>query len=141
MIRVVALTSGKNLPASRFRIRQFIAPLAERGIEVQERHLPFSKYVTSSNRGGARLLTGTKVLGRLPGVAASRAADVTWLERELVPGRVTLEGLTGRPRLFDVDDALWMNGRPEFSERLAASCDGVIAGNEFLADHYRRVAR
>ena len=139
MIRVLALTSGKNLPASRFRVRQFIEPLRLQGIQVRESHLPFSKYVTSGNRAAARLLTAAKVLGRLPGVAASRLADVTWLERELIPGRFTLEALSGRPRLFDVDDALWLLPRGDrFSERIVASCDGVIAGNEFLAEHYRK---
>jgi len=139
VIRVLALTSGKNLPASRFRVRQFIEPLRRQGIHVRESHLSFSKYVSSPNRVAARLLTAAKVLGRLPGVAASRFADVTWFERELIPGRFTLEALTGRPRLFDVDDALWLlPSGDRFSERIVASCDGVIAGNEFLADHYRK---
>ncbi len=139
MIRVVALTSGKNLPASRFRVRQFIEPLRLQGIQVREHHLPFSKYASSSSRAVARILTAAKVLGRLPAVAASRFADVTWFERELIPGRCTLEALSGRPRLFDVDDALWLlRSGDRFSERIVASCDGVIAGNEFLADHYRK---
>jgi len=141
VIRVVALTSGKNLPASRFRVRQFIEPLRHQGINVRERHLPVSKYVSSPNRVAARLLTAAKILGRFPGVAASRFADVTWFERELIPGRFTLEAFSGRPRLFDVDDALWLlPGGDRFSERIVASCDGVIAGNEFLADHYRKTS-
>src|SRR5262249_22111372 len=38
--------------------------------------------------------------------------------------------------LIDIDDAIWLN-RPDFSERLATLCQGVIAGNELIADHYR----
>jgi glycosyltransferase involved in cell wall biosynthesis len=45
--------------------------------------------------------------------------------------------LTKRPRLLDVDDAIWLNGASGFSERIARLCDGVIAGNEFLAEYYR----
>jgi glycosyltransferase involved in cell wall biosynthesis len=127
MIRVAALTSGPNTPSTRFRVRQFIRPLRERGVSVAEHHLGFSKYL-----GGARNLAG-----RIPGILSSWAADVTWLERELIPGRLTLEPLTKRPRLFDVDDALWLIGKSGFSERIAALSDGVIAGNEFLAEHYR----
>jgi glycosyltransferase involved in cell wall biosynthesis len=74
---------------------------------------------------------------RTPGVVASHFADIVWLERELLPGRFTLEGRTGRPRLFDVDDALWLQGSAGFSERIMRACNGVIAGNEFLAAHYR----
>ncbi len=135
-IRVVALTSGPDVPSSRFRVRQFVAPLRDRGVEVAEYHLPQSKYLGGSRAG--RLGRGArKLLGRIPGVLQTRTADVTWLERELIPGRYTLEGLTKRPRLLDVDDALWLNGVPGFSERIAGLCDGVIAGNEFLAEHYR----
>jgi glycosyltransferase involved in cell wall biosynthesis len=136
MIRVAALTSGENAPSSRFRVRQFVEPLHELGVEVAESHLSYSKYLGGSRAG--KLGRGVrKILGRIPGVLRTRRADVTWLERELIPGRVTLEGWTKRPRLLDVDDALWLLGAPGFSERIARLCDGVIAGNEFLADHYR----
>ncbi len=140
MIEVVALTSGAEVPSSRFRVRQYIGPLAERGIAVHERPPAFSKYASSANPVLARLMAAGKVVARLPGLAASRGANVTWLERELVAGRATLESLAGRPRVFDVDDALWLNGRAGFSERIASLCDGVLAGNEFLAEHYRNVA-
>lgn len=136
MIRIAALTSGENVPSSRFRVRQFVKPLLEFGVEVAESHLPYSKYLGGSRAG--RLGRGArKLLGRIPGVLQTRTADVTWLERELIPGRVTLEGLTKKPRVLDVDDALWLNGASGFSERIAHLCDGVIAGNEFLAEHYR----
>ncbi len=137
MIRVAALTSGRNVPSSRFRVRQFLEPLRRVGIDVTEYPLAVDKYGTRPGRLGARALTARKILGRVRGVRATRGADVTWLERELVPGRLTLEGMTRRPRVFDVDDALWLNGVPGFSERIARLCEGVIAGNEFLAAHYR----
>lgn len=130
MIKVTALTSGKHNPSSRFRVRQFIGPLNSFGIHVTEHYPLVNKYHTK------RLLP-LGLLARLPGVLASRSSKVTWLERELVPGRHTLEGLAGTRRLLDVDDAIWLNA-PSFSERLAQLCDGVIAGNEFIADHYRK---
>ena len=136
MIRVVALTSGENVPSSRFRVRQFIGPLRVQGVDVAEYHLPYSKYL-GGPRAGRAIRGARKLLGRVPGVLRTSAADVTWLERELIPGRVTLERLTKRPRLLDVDDALWLGGAANFSERIAGLCDGVIAGNEFLAEHYR----
>ena len=52
-------------------------------------------------------------------------------------GATGLESWTGRPRVFDVDDALWLRGVPGFSDRIARDCDGVLAGNEFIASHYR----
>ncbi len=131
MIKVTALTSGWHVPSSRYRVRQFVEPLARLGVEVSERRMPVSKYALK--RAGA-----LGALARLPGVAAARGSDVTWLERDLVAGRRTLEHFAGRRRLFDVDDALWLLSRSDFSERIAAESFGVIAGNEFIAEHYRR---
>jgi len=155
-MRVVALTSGRNVPSSRFRVRQYVAPLRELGIEVEEWRSPIEKYdpaPTALLSKAARALKrrraqapsallprasrALKRVLRLPGVAASRFADVVWLERELLPGRSSLEHWTGRPRLFDVDDALWLQGSSGFSERIVRACAGVIAGNAFLAEHYR----
>lgn len=130
MIKVTALTSGRHNPASRFRVRQFIGPLNSFGIDVTEHYPVLNKYRTK------RLLP-LGMLARLPGVLASRSSKVTWLERELAPGKLTLERFAGTRRLLDVDDAIWLNA-PNFSERLAQICDGVIAGNEFIADHYRK---
>jgi glycosyltransferase involved in cell wall biosynthesis len=130
MIKVTALTSGKHNPSSRFRVRQFIGPLNSFGIDVTEHYPLLNKYHTK------RLLP-LGLLGRLPGVMASRSSEVTWLERELVPGRRTLERFAGSRRLLDIDDAIWLNAS-NGSERLAELCDGVIAGNEFIADHYRK---
>jgi len=131
MIKVTALTSGKHAPASRFRVRQFIRPLKHLGIEVQEFHPPWSKYRMAS-------VSAIGMLGRLEGLRAARSSDITWLERELIPGRLSLERFAGRRKLFDVDDAIWLLNRTGFSEKIAGLCDGVIAGNHFIADHYRQ---
>ena len=128
MIKVTALTSGKHHPTSRFRVRQFIEPLRNFEIDVCERYPIVNKYSTMR-------LPAARVLTRLPGVSAARKSDVTWLGRELIPGRSSLERFTGRRKLIDIDDAIWLNA-PHFSEKLAALCDGVIAGNDFIADYF-----
>jgi glycosyltransferase involved in cell wall biosynthesis len=111
-------------------VRQFIRPLRELGIEVSEHYPLISKYRTEP----LPLLT---MLTRLPGLLAARFGDITWLGRELVSGRHTLERFAGKRRLFDVDDAIWLVYPNAFSEAIALNCDGVIAGNNFLAEHYR----
>jgi glycosyltransferase involved in cell wall biosynthesis len=131
MIKVTALTSGRNFPSSRFRVRQFIEPLKDFGIEVSERYPLMNKYHT-------KRLVPVGMLARVPGVIASRMHAVTWFERELIPGRFTLERYAGTRKVLDVDDAIWLNA-PQFSERLAQHCDGVIAGNQFIASYYRQL--
>jgi glycosyltransferase involved in cell wall biosynthesis len=136
-IRVTALTAGRHDPSRRFRVCQFIAPLARRGIEVAEYHPLFSKYTPAPVPRLGFLWTTGKMLARVPGVAAARFGDITWLQRELIPGRLTLENLAGRKLLFDVDDAVWTEQRGDAIERIISRCRGVIAGNEFLADYFR----
>lgn len=132
MLKVTALTLGKNDPSSRFRVRQFIKPLHQFGIRVAEHYLPLAPYKLAR-------IAPLGLIARLPGVVASRAADITWLRRELITGKATLERFVGGKRLFDVDDAIWLTGAPSFSERIVSHCDGVIAGNRFLAQHYEKV--
>ena len=50
MIKVTALTAFRTDPASAFRFRQFIAPLAEHGIDVAERYLPITRPSATADR-------------------------------------------------------------------------------------------
>ncbi|MEO8433353.1 MAG: glycosyltransferase family 4 protein [Pyrinomonadaceae bacterium] len=131
MIKVTALTASKVDPSSRFRIRQFIEPLSRLGVEVGEHRPLINRYKIEPLPLLAKAL-------RIPGLLASRFSDVTWLGRELVSGKFTLEAAAGKRRVFDVDDAIWLPYKSDFSIEIARHCDGVIAGNRFLADHYER---
>lgn len=134
MIKVTALTAFKSDPVSRFRFRQFMAPLAQHDIQVSEHYLPLQRYRRQPLATLAMLL-------RLPGVIASRGGDITWFRRELIPERVTFERFTGGKRLFDVDDAIWLSSPTNFSERIVEMCDGVIAGNSFIGAHYEPLGK
>jgi glycosyltransferase involved in cell wall biosynthesis len=135
MIRVAAITASRDDPSSRFRIRQFLAPLRELGIEAVEYRPWIGKYAR-----GPLQLTGLGAASRVVHAFAARRYDVTWLNRELVTGHQTIERFMGGRRLLDVDDAIWLHGRPDFARRIAARCAGVIAGNARIADHFRGAA-
>jgi glycosyltransferase involved in cell wall biosynthesis len=138
MIRVAACTCGVNIPSARFRVRQLIPVL--RGLEID--------VVEFAPRLGAyppvnRWLRPFWALGtlaeRVPAVLASHGYDVTLLQREMLSSHLTLEPLTKKPRILDVDDAIWLRRRGgSFAKRLAAICDSVICGNEFLAQEFSR---
>ena len=132
MIRVTALTASKHDPSSRFRIRQFIRPLKHLGVEVNEYRPLISRYKIEP----FPLLV---MAMRVPGLLASRFSEVTWLGRELISGRFTLERLAGKKRVFDVDDAIWLPYPSDFSAKIVEHCDGVIAGNRFLLSHYQEL--
>jgi glycosyltransferase involved in cell wall biosynthesis len=129
MIKVTALSGSKHDPSSRFRIRQFIEPLRELGVDVNEYWPLVSRYKIEP-------LPWLVAAMRIRGLVASRFSDVTWLGRELISGRFSFEHLAGKKRVFDVDDAIWLPYGADFSARIVKYCDGVIAGNRFLARHY-----
>lgn len=149
-LRVEAIVSGRLVASSRFRVLQHVPPLHQLGIEVDVHPPRIAKYtalppaVTRYPRIvplARSALKTTKVATRVPAVARSWRADVTWLERELLPGHLTLERVLGRPLLFDVDDAIWrLPGHEHAVRSIAARSSCVLAGNDFLADWFSAIA-
>jgi glycosyltransferase involved in cell wall biosynthesis len=144
-MHVCAVTSGRSMPSARFRVRQHVAPLRELGIEVVERvpavgqAMPMPGPLSRMRRRHlAPLALGwgaAHALSRLPAVAASRHADLTWVERSFVPGLEQLAGLLRGPLVLDIDDAVWLEGfGGRSASRLARRAAAGIAGNAFLAD-------
>lgn len=146
---VAALTTGRNDPSARFRIRQHIEPLAEMGIRVREyipaidKHAGLPSVIADRTPAYFRQPMETtwryaKLAARLPGMIGSLTADLVWLNRELLPGRYTLERLLRRPFVLDVDDAVWL-GRPDGANtmaRLGRDAVAVFAGNRYIADWF-----
>ena len=134
-ITLAALTAGFNRPSSRFRLRQYVDRLAEYGVIVRE-HMPFSEKTY--------YLPGPfKAFNRISALFRSRDADVVWISRGFVEGYETFERLLKRPRVLDVDDAVWLRGpfgrftMPD----IARAMDAVIAGNSYLADYFGKYCK
>jgi glycosyltransferase involved in cell wall biosynthesis len=129
-IKVAALTGGVNTPSSRFRIRQYTNRLKDKGVIIQE-HIPYFEK-------SCGLPSPFKAAARIPGLIHSRKADLVWVGKELVKGYQTFESLLKRPRVLDVDDAIWLSkpfGKIAASS-IARSMDAVIAGNTYLAEYF-----
>lgn len=151
MIRVASLSAGVHAPASRFRIRQHIAALAQHGIQVRDYPQPFS-----NDRWQRMLPHGLRirhvpllwpivplvellqVAAVIRKVVASWRYDVTWLSRGLYPGFPTLErGLKG-PLVLDVDDAIWLD-RPcglVHARNAARRACAIAVCNQYLAEWF-----
>lgn len=134
-ITLAALTAGFNRPSSRFRLRQYVHRLAEHGVVVKE-HMPFSEKTY--------YFPGPfKAVNRISALFRSRDADMVWLSRGFVEGYETFERLLKRPRILDVDDAVWLRGpfgrftMPD----IARAMDAVIAGNTYLAEYFSRYCK
>jgi glycosyltransferase involved in cell wall biosynthesis len=134
-MRVAAFAGGGTVPSARFRVGQLVAPLRAHGIAMTPCLARFGTYPPRARLARPFWLAAT-LADRLPDVLRSHRFDVTFLQRELVSTLETWERLTGRPRVLDVDDALWLYRGGRFIRRIAAGCDAVICGNAFLAEYF-----
>jgi glycosyltransferase involved in cell wall biosynthesis len=132
-LRVAAFTGGRRWSGPRFRIRQYIPRLREHGVEVTE-HIARLGSWPPNTRLIRPFWTVSTIATRLPSIARSHSYDLTLLQREMVSTLVTMEPLTKRPRVLDVDDAIWLHPRGGFFRRLAGLCAGVLCGNAYIAD-------
>ncbi|MGC2743995.1 MAG: glycosyltransferase [Candidatus Angelobacter sp.] len=137
MIRVGAFTTGKNVPASRFRVRQYISDLKQYGVELSEFY-PRAGGYPPERKWTRPFWAVASLAGRMPDIVRSFNYDVTLLQREMLSTFLTLEPFTKRPRVLDVDDAIWLNRGTSFARKLAAISDAVICGNSFLAEYFRQ---
>ena len=135
-LRIAAFTGGRLIPPARLRIRQYIFPLAQLGIAIDERYPGFGAFPPRRQLLRPAWLAGTLVQ-RAPHIAAGWGADITLLQREMVSTLPTLEGLTRRPRIVDIDDAIHLYRGGIAARRLARLADLVVVGNRWLAEIWR----
>jgi glycosyltransferase involved in cell wall biosynthesis len=146
MISIAAITSGRFMPSARFRIRQHIESLIAFGVNVKEYCPRIDKWdpipAKPQNITNRQILPiyaawqATKLVTRIPGVIGSFQHDMTWLNKEMLPGYLSLEPFLRNPLIFDFDDAIWLTppfGRQAFTA-ITKRSEAVIAGNSFLAD-------
>lgn len=132
IIKVAAITGGRYVASARFRVRQYIPALQDYGIEIHEFIPPISKYPPRWKWLRPLWAIGA-LAARLPAILWTYSHDLVLIERELISTFVTLEPLTKRPRVMDVDDAIFIYRGGRTAKRLAELSDMIICGNHFLA--------
>ena len=135
MTNVIAFTSGYSVPSARFRVRQYIPAMREYGVNVTEFPAHFGSY-PPRNRIMRPFWGCASLVQRLPSILRSYKYDVTLLQRSFISTYTTLEMLTSRPRILDVDDAIFLARNVWHGSTLAKITDRVICGNAYLADWY-----
>jgi glycosyltransferase involved in cell wall biosynthesis len=118
-MKVLALTSYPvEAAATRFRLQQFVEPLAHRGIELTIRPFVDSKLFPQLYRHGAWFATAVGLsraaLSRLAHIAEARQAEVLLIQREaMMFGPPMVEWISARlmkrPMVLDLDDATYVS--------------------------------
>ena len=132
-IRVAAFTGGESVPSRRFRLQQYLPRLESLGVHVTEFKSRFGCYPPRRKLLWPFWLPAT-LTDRLLGVARSHQYDVTFLQREMVSTLLTLEKFTHRPRVLDVDDAVWLN---RGAEKKFGALVQMCAGHNLRQPLYR----
>lgn len=160
-MKILALTSyPEEAAATRFRVGQFIGPLATRGIEIELRPFLDGDQFRSLYRSGntAAKLAGMagSISKRIGGLANARQYDLLFVQREaMFFGPAIFEWLYQRigrmPMVLDLDDATYVPyDSPTYgrigsflkffgkTNRLIDRADLVICGNRFIAEYVEK---
>src|SRR5262245_49164692 len=143
--RVLFLTSGRQVPSSRFRILHYLPMLQKDGWETTVLPCVPNKYASRQDYPGGIVADGILLLAKLQSriISALRAAfyDVVYVERELIPWLTPLPEefvkLMNPNIVFDFDDAIYLRYQDAAANPVAAAvklAKTVIAGNEFLGE-------
>jgi glycosyltransferase involved in cell wall biosynthesis len=159
-MNVLALASYPvEAAATRYRLEQFVRPLAERGIKLSVRPFIDSRLFASlyDRKELPRTMLGLAraLFGRFGDIAAARGADVVLVQREaMIFGPPLVEWLAARlgrcPMVLDLDDATYIPYISPTYGRLASALKWsgktnslirwaslVTCGNRFIAEHVK----
>lgn len=133
--RVIAITGGKTVPSRRYRIDAIIPYVRRLGIEMEELCSRVACYPPSRKalRPGWFIAA---LAERLTYVFRARKYDAVILQRELISTMATIEHLLPAPRIFDVDDAIFLYRDGKAAKRIASGSTLVVCGNQYLADTF-----
>ena len=143
--RILFLTSGRDVPSSRFRVRQFLPLLKGHAVAHEAPCRPAKNLTHFDFRFGGRplgaLLFLAKLFSRLTSIARAPFHDLVYLERELLvscaPRLERWAMALGPKSVFDFDDAIHLR-HPEAVAAICRRASRVIAGNETLAAWARK---
>lgn len=135
---ILAFSQGVNVPSSRFRLyylRSFFSGRMGGKFDID--------YATGSSYPPISKIKRVSwffrlFVGRFISVIKSYRYDVVIIQREFISTIPTLEFLTKRPRILDVDDAIWMHRKGWAANIIAQRVDHIVCGNKYLADYFKK---
>jgi glycosyltransferase involved in cell wall biosynthesis len=133
-IQIAAFTNGLQSPSARFRVRQHVSALAGLGVVMTE----FPSRWRGRHGISSVLNAALSLTHRVRDLARARRFNGSLLQRWMLSRFPTLEFAACRPRILDVDDAIWLDSGLPPARWLAGKCAGIICGNTFLAETFAK---
>ena len=161
MVRVLGLSPAPiEAAATRYRMAQFVAPLAENGIDLQIRPFLNKEEFTGLYKNKSILKAASEmavpILRRISETLSSRRYDILFVQREaMMFGPAVFEWIFQKfgslPLILDLDDATYI---PYISpthgkigslfkffgktDRMIKRAETVICGNRFIAEYVEK---
>ncbi|MFH0784039.1 MAG: glycosyltransferase family 4 protein [Pseudomonadota bacterium] len=139
-LSVLAITQGREVPSSRFRIKNISLGLEQYGIVIKTCDSHFSSYPPAAKVLRPFWFVKT-LLFKMIDVIRSYSFDAVILQREFISTIPTIEGFTKRPRILDVDDAIWLHRKGWATHSIAKKVDHIVCGNKYLADYFNQFGK
>ena len=138
--KILFLTSGRDVPSTRFRVNQYLPRLREVARPGVSPCRPPKDLTQRDFRFGGwplgLLLTAGKLWSRLTSICRGPLHDLVYIERELIVSwapRLEKLAMKMAPKsIFDFDDAIYLR-HPEPIAEICRRATRVIVGNETLA--------
>ena len=135
MKKIIALTQGKNIPSTRFRIFQYADGWRQAGYVFEQLNAKVSAYPPLGLLKRLFWLIG-ELVHRVRQVKVINSADVVVVQRELISTLYTVEAFIKAPVVLDVDDAIFMHRNGKAAKALALQARHIVCGNQFLAKYF-----
>ena len=135
-IRVAAVTGGRSVPSARFRIRQLVPALEQRGVLLSEFVPCFSSYPPAAPWKRPFWAAAALVERGITAARCRKGYDAVIFQRELISTLSTVEAWFPGPRILDVDDAIHLFRHGRSAKAIARLCQVIVCGNSYLAQWY-----
>ena len=134
---VAFITGGRNVPSRRFRIAAMLPYLEKLGFGTREFCPVFERYPPSGRLARPVWFAGA-IAERFSLLVRTQRFDAVVLQRELISTLHTFERYLSRPRILDVDDAIFLHRGGTAARKIASACQSVVCGNEYLQDWFAK---
>jgi glycosyltransferase involved in cell wall biosynthesis len=142
LIKTLALTGGQNTPSAKFRIRQYIKPVLEYNIQIDESYTELGSFYSKNLNINKTSFVVNNLIKRFEILYKQYNYDLIILQRELISTLYTYELFLNNPIVFDVDDAIYLNNRGiYYAKKISKKADLILCGNNYLANFYSKYSK